>query len=71
MKEALAEALKENQSYHNYLQENYGPSHEFYLQHMKAEYLARLSDRVRREKWATVEELVTVNQKLRERLKLI
>ena len=50
------------------MQESYGSSYEFYIEKSRAEYMQRLAQRVKREKWASVDELVDVNSKMRKRL---
>lgn len=60
-KALFTEILKENQCFHDMMYENYGSDYEFYIQNRKAEFMRRFEERVKREKWASIEELIVVN----------
>ncbi len=67
----LVEVITENQSYHELMFENYQDNYKTYISKYKQDFLRRLEERAKKEKWTSVEELIDVNEKLRQRLKLI
>lgn len=50
--------------------QNFGSGYTFYIENLKVQFENRFEERVKREKWASIEELIDVNEKLREKLKL-
>ena len=63
--------LVENQNYHQLMFDSYPSNYTHYIEEKKHEYLLRVKERSRNEKWANVEELIEVNEKLRKKLKLL
>ena len=53
------------------MSESYGEEYKYYINKYKEQYLERMKERVFMQRWATVNELIEVNEKLRKRLKLI
>jgi uncharacterized protein (DUF2267 family) len=62
--------LIENQLFHEFMYESYPQNYRGIIEKYKSDFLERLADREKQEKWVNIEELVAVNEKLRKRLKL-
>lgn len=41
--------------------DTYGPTYEYYIEKNTADFVSRLNDRVKKEKWVSIEELLKVN----------
>ena len=66
----MIEILQENQCFHEFLFETYGDNFGELLKSVRNQYQERLRERAQHEKWATVDELIDVNERLRIRLKI-
>lgn len=66
----MIEVLQENQCFHEFLFETYGDNFEELLKSVRNQYKERFQKRAQYEKWANVDELIDVNERLRIRLKI-
>jgi hypothetical protein len=57
----LINILVENQNYHELMYESYPTNYAYFIEKHRKEYLERMRERQKGEKWVNIEELVTVN----------
>ena len=66
----LKVVMEENQCLHQFLFENYGESAQQLVEQARSAIVPRIEERTRREQWASIDELIEVNSRLKARCKV-